>query len=153
MLSGQTRNKIITDQTNLKAKPETEVFAHKYTEEGQGKVGGKLLDGYFKSVSQLVDASNISARASVKAIELGCGEGFSTERLRDMLPENVELEASEYVDALVPKAQERNPKVTVRQESVYEIKAADNTYDLIFLLEVLEHLDYPDKALEEIARV
>ncbi len=70
-----------------------------------------------------------------------------------MLPNHVALEASEYVKALVPKAQARNPKVKVREESVYEIQAADNTYDLIFLLEVMEHLDYPDTALQEIERV
>ena len=53
----------------------------------------------------------------------------------------------------MPRAQALNPGVTVTQESVYELKHADNTFDVIFLLEVLEHLDYPDKALEEIARV
>lgn len=143
----------MSDYSNLKAKPETEDFAHKYTEEGQGKVGGKLIDNYFTSVAKLVAASDITTRNTVRAIELGCGEGFSTERLRKMLPEQVQLEASEYVEALVPKAQARNPKVRVRQESVYEIKADDNSYDLIFLLEVLEHLDYPDAALKEIARV
>ncbi len=137
----------------MRAKPETEDFAHKYTEEGQGKVGGKLIDGYFNSVNKLVDASDIASRKSGLAIELGAGEGFSTERLRKMLPKQITLEASEYVADLVPKAQERNPDVVVREESVYEIQAADNTYDMIFLLEVMEHLDYPDKALEEIARV
>jgi 2-polyprenyl-3-methyl-5-hydroxy-6-metoxy-1,4-benzoquinol methylase len=139
--------------TNLKAKPETEDFAHKYTEEGQGKVGGKLIDNYFKSVANLVDASGISKRKKATAIELGCGEGFSTQRLRKMLPKSVTLEASEYVDKLVPKAQKMNPDIKIRQESVYDIQAKDNTYDLIFLLEVLEHLDYPDQALHEIARV
>lgn len=142
-----------TDYSNLKATPETEDFAHKYTEEGQGKIGSKLLDGYFTSVAKLIDTSQIAGRKKAKAIELGCGEGFSTQRLRYMLPANISLEASEYVDKLVPKAQKRNPKVKVRQESVYEIQAKDNTYDLIFLLEVLEHLDYPDAALKEIARV
>jgi SAM-dependent methyltransferase len=141
------------DLSNLKAKPETEDFAHKYTEEGQGKIGSKLLDGYFKSVANLIDASGVTSRKKVKAIELGCGEGFSTLRLREMLPANASLEASEYVDKLIPKAQELNPDVKFRQESVYEIKAKDNTYDLIFLLEVMEHLDYPDLALQEIARV
>lgn len=141
------------DLTKLKATPESEDFAHKYTEEGEGKIGGKLIDNYFFSVSKLIDASGISSRKSARAIELGCGEGFSTERLRKMLPGHIELEASEFVDALVPKAQERTPGVTVRQESVYDIQADDDTYDLIFLLEVLEHLDYPDAALREIARV
>lgn len=137
----------------LRATPEQEDFAHKYTEEGQGKIGRKLLDNYFKSVEALVQASGVTSRKKVKAIELGCGEGFSTQRLRGLLPENVELQASEYVKALVPKAQKRNPSVKITQESAYETRHKDNTFDVVFLLEVLEHLDYPDKALEEISRI
>lgn len=137
----------------LTATPEQEDFAHKYTEEGQGKIGRKLLDNYFKSVQDLVSKSKITNRKKVNAIEIGCGEGFSTQRLREFLPNNVKLQASEFVKDLVPKAQKRNPQVKVFQESIYETKHADNTFDLIFLLEVLEHLDYPDKALEELARI
>ncbi|PIZ63411.1 methyltransferase type 11 [Candidatus Saccharibacteria bacterium CG_4_10_14_0_2_um_filter_52_9] len=141
------------DDLQLRAKPETEDFAHKYTEEGQGKLGRKLLDGYFRGVESLVTASGVTEQGKIKAIEIGCGEGFSTERLRDMLPNHVELYASEYVASLVPKAQRRNPSVIVTEESAYETKHADNSFDLIFLLEVLEHLDYPDKALAELRRI
>ena len=139
-----------TDLKNLKATPEKEDFAHKYTEEGNGKIGAKLLDGYFKSVQKLLAESGLQTG---KAIELGCGEGFSTERLRKMLPEGISLDASEYVDELVPRAQERNPKVKIFQENIYELKSKPETYDLVFLLEVLEHLDYPEKALEEITKI
>lgn len=139
--------------SQLKATPELEDFGHKYTEEGQGKIGRKLLDGYFSSVASLVDYSGITGLGNIKAIEVGCGEGFSTLRLREMLPANVELEASEFVAKLVPEAQKRNPKVKIIEESVYETTHKDNTFDLIFLLEVLEHLDYPDKALRELARI
>lgn len=141
------------DTRKLRATPEQEDFAHKYTDEGQGKIGSKLLDGYFKSVEELVQSSGILQHKKIKAIELGCGEGFSTQRLRDMLPGSVELHASEYVKALVPKASKRNPGVKVTQESVYETNHKDNSFELVFLLEVLEHLDYPDLALKEIARI
>ncbi|MGZ6005410.1 MAG: class I SAM-dependent methyltransferase [Candidatus Saccharimonadales bacterium] len=137
----------------LRATPESEDFAHKYTEEGQGKIGSKLLDGYFRAVESLVVESGLVDSNKIKAIEIGCGEGFSTERLRRMLPKKVDLYASEYVKALVPRAQKRNPSVKVTQESVYETKHKDNTFDLVFLLEVLEHLDYPDQALAEINRI
>lgn len=140
------------NKLELKAKPETEDFAHKYTEEGQGKIGRKLLDGYFRAVGSLFVESGFGSE-KIKAIEIGCGEGFSTQRLRDILPENVELKASEYVADLVPKAQQRNPGVTVIQESVYETSHPANSFDLIFLLEVLEHLDYPDRALQELKRI
>jgi ubiquinone/menaquinone biosynthesis C-methylase UbiE len=70
-----------------------------------------------------------------------------------MLPSNVSLGASEYVAEMIPRAQARNPKVTVVEESAYELTYKDNSLDIVFLLEVLEHLDYPDKALAEIQRV
>lgn len=134
----------------LTATPEVEDFGHKYTEEGSGKIGGKLLDGYFNSVEQLLKDAGLKTGV---AIELGCGEGYSTERLHKMLPKGITLEASEFVEDLVPLAQKLNPGIKVTQESVYELNHADNTFDLIFLLEVMEHLDYPEKALEEIQRV
>ena len=137
----------------LRAKPEQEDFNHKYTEEGSGKIGGRLIDSYFRNVELLLASSKLSAGRSLRAIELGAGEGFSTQRLRKMLPKNVTFEASEYVPELVPKLRAQNPGLTVTEESVYELKHKDGAFDLVFLLEVLEHLDYPDKALAEIRRV
>jgi ubiquinone/menaquinone biosynthesis C-methylase UbiE len=137
----------------LKATPEKEDFAHKYTEEGSGKIGARLLKGYFLSVEDLVKRAGLSKRKKPKAIELGCGEGFSTEKIHKFLPQSAEFTASEYVKYLVPRAQKKNPKIKVIQESVYELKHKNDTFDLVFLLEVLEHLDYPDKALKEIKRV
>lgn len=136
--------------TSLKATPEQEDFAHKYTEEGSGLIGGKLLSGYFKNVKKLLDVSGVTEG---RAIELGCGEGFSTERLRAMLPTAIQLDASEYVSSLVPLAQAKNPTVTITVENIYELQHEPETYDLVFLLEVLEHLDHPEQALEQIAKI
>lgn len=145
----------MSDKQDLKltATPEEEDFGHKYTEEGSGKIGSKLLDKYFSTVESLVARSGIHKLKSATAIELGCGEGFSTQRLRELLPENIELEASEYVGKLVPAAGKRNPGVRVMQESVYDLQRPDKSFDIVFLLEVLEHLDYPDVALKEIHRI
>lgn len=140
-------------QPTLKATPEVEDFAHKYTEEGQGKIGSKLLDGYFKAVAELVDLSQVSSIDGATAVEIGCGEGFSTQRLSALLPGNVTLEASEYVAHMIPKAQANNPGMKITEESVYETQHADNSFDVVFLLEVLEHLDFPDKALTELLRI
>ncbi len=139
------------DHKTLKAKPETEDFYHKYTEEGSGKIGSKLLDGYFKAVTQLIDEAQLPQKAT--ALEIGCGAGFSTKRLRAMLPKSVNLEASEYVEEMLPDARTMNPDVKFIAESVYELKRKDASLDMVFLLEVLEHLDYPDVALKEISRV
>jgi len=141
------------EELKLRATPEVEDFGHKYTEEGQGKVGKLLIDGYFKAVEELLVTTGIADKKKATAIEIGCGEGHSTERLGKLLPSDVTLQASEYVDHLVPVAQKRNPKVLVTQESIYETKHKDHSFDVIFLLEVLEHLDYPDKALVELSRI
>jgi SAM-dependent methyltransferase len=139
--------------SNLQATPELEDFRHKYTEEGNGKIGAMLLDNYFKAVEKLFVSSKLKSQKSVKAIEIGCGEGFSTQRLSAFLPSNVQLEASEYVEHQIPFAKENNPGLKVTQESIYELKHKDNSFDLVFLLEVLEHLDYADQGLTEIQRV
>ncbi len=138
---------------DLRATPELEDFRHKYTEEGSGKIGGWLLNNYFANVKKLLEIADLPKNKKLKAIELGCGEGYSTQRLHKMLPKHITLQASEYVAHQIPFARANNPGLKITQESVYELRHKDNTFDVVFLLEVLEHLDYPDHALLEIKRV
>ncbi|MGV9003612.1 class I SAM-dependent methyltransferase [Flavobacterium sp.] len=132
------------DHSQLKATPEAEDFAGKY--EDTSAISKYLVDSYFKAVQRLIaKANNIT-----NAHEIGSGEGRSTMRLNKMVPN---LTASEYVDDLVTLAKKNNPENTVFQESVYNLEYGNDSVDLVFLLEVLEHLDYPEAALEEIKRV
>lgn len=142
-------NKTTIDHSKLRAKPQDEDFRGKYTEEGSGFIGSKLLDGYFEAVEQLVGKTNINEGS---ALEIGCGVGFSTKRLNKMLTKKIKLEASEYVEQMLPDARKLNPGIRITAESIYELKRRDSSLDLVFLLEVLEHLDYPDIALKEISR-
>lgn len=135
-------NKI--DFTKLKATPEIEDFSGKY--EDNGIIAKFLVNNYFKSVEKLIKkTTNISS-----SHEIGVGEGRSTQRLKDMVNN---LTGSEYVNDLVRIAQKNNPKITIFQESVYQLKYENNSVDLVFLLEVLEHLDYPELALSELKRI
>jgi len=121
-------------------------FRGKYTQ--GNRLTRRLLDGFFAAVGELAAGLEISS-----AVEVGCGEGFSTQRLRAMLPARVSLEASDVEERLVAAAAERNPGVPVRPESVYELSRADASADLVLSLEVLEHLDDPARALRELCRV
>lgn len=132
------------DHSQLKATPEDEDFAGKY--EDTSMIAKYLVDSYFKSVEKLLQKTNTITNAH----EIGSGEGRSTMRLDKMVPN---LSASEYVEDLVTLAKKNNPNTTVFQESVYSLQYEDKSVDLVFLLEVLEHLDYPEAALEEIKRV
>ena len=137
------------NRLNLKATPEDEDFRGKYE---SGKIANRLLDGYFLAVRGLTEIARIKHKKAA-AIEIGCGEGLPTKRINSFLPENITMEASEYVDHQINFAKKNNPNTKITQESIYELKHADNSFDLIYLLEVLEHLDYPDKALTELKRV
>lgn len=152
-MAQKTPDKTDGKPLDLRATPEVEDFNHKYTEEGSKAHYGLLINNYFRRVEQLVAASGVSGIKGAGAIEIGCGEGYSTQRLAKIVPSNVMLEASEFVPALVPKARANNPGMTVTEESIYDLKHANNSFDLVFLLEVLEHLDYPDKGLEELLRI
>lgn len=128
----------------LKATPEIEDFSGKY--EDTNFISKYLVDSYFKSVDKLIKkANNINY-----AHEIGSGEGRSTMRLNKIVSN---LTASEYAEDLVEIAKKNNPHLNIFQESAYKLKYTNSSVDLVFLLEVLEHLDYPEIALEEIKRV
>ena len=135
--------------SNPRATPEEEDFRFKYE---SGVIGQKLIDGYFRAVRKLSGEVLRDTPGQIRAVELGCGEGFSTARLRKLLPARVGLEASEYVSRQVPEAKKRNPGMRIIQEDVYGLKRPTDRLDLVYLLEVMEHLDYPDRALAELKR-
>lgn len=132
------------DHSKLNANPETEDFSGKYKD--TSLISQYLVNSYFEAVRRLL--SKIEEINS--AHEIGIGEGRSTARLKKMV---INLSGSEYVDKLVRMAQNNNPELNIFQESVYELKYDNESIDLVFLLEVLEHLDYPESALDEIKRI
>lgn len=127
-------------------------FTGKYTD--SGKIGNMLLDNYFRSLEILLNKIPKQELKNRKILEVGCGSGYSTERIKEMLPKNVEFTASDIEDENVKNAKKKLGKsFVVTKESVYDLQRKDKSIDLIFLLEVLEHLEYPDKALKELKRV
>lgn len=111
----------------------------------------RLLAGFFDGIGSLLREPGLSAVGS--AMEVGCGEGFSTQKLRQLLPSGASLRASDVEPRLVAEARANNPGVTIERESIYELPHADGAFDVVFVLEVLEHLDEPEKALAEVCRV
>ncbi len=123
-----------------------EDFASKYTE--AGPVASWLIDRFFAGVADL--AGRIRPDS---VLEVGCGEGFSTQRLARILGPSVRLEAGDVEPRLVGRARARNPGVPIACESAYALDRPDGAFDLVVCLEVLEHLERPDEALAELCRV
>lgn len=108
---------------------------------------GKLLRNFFRSIEKITDDIKVQ-----KVLEVGCGPGFSTQYLSHIF-QGVHFEASEYREDLVKETQERNPDIKVVRESIYELRRAHDSFDLVLALEVFEHLENPEQALQEIKRV
>ncbi len=125
-----------------------ENFRQKYTH--GGCIGGMLVDHFYRSFGELVQ---LSLPGPGRVLEVGVGEGFSTERIVKMLPSGSHFEASEYRSDLVQLAQQRNPGLSITRESVYTLNRGAASFDLVICLEVLEHLDDPGAALAELRRV
>ena len=128
------------------AEPVEQDFRGKYTRSNW--LTRRLLDDFFRAVADLIERLEVRS-----ALEVGCGEGFSTQRLRRMLPATVAFEASDVEDRLVRAAAAANPNMPIRRESIYTLARPDQSVDLVLALEVLEHLEEPSRALGEVCRV
>lgn len=104
-----------------------------------------MLNVFFASLARL------TIRVSPETIlEVGCGEGFSTERLTKIFGTATGYRAIEIDPYFAENARLRNPSINITQGSVYELQS--ETADLVICLEVLEHLENPDLALEQLFR-
>jgi len=122
-----------------------EQFTGKYEGSG-GTIGRRLVDGFFDAVFASIPDG------VTNAIELGCGAGFSTERIHRARP-GLSLSASDVMPELVELARRRVPDVRFEVESLYALDRETGATDLTITLEVLEHLERPFDALREIHRV
>lgn len=106
-----------------------------------------LLTRFMNRVEQLVTEVNPES-----ILDAGCGEGVMLARLAKIInpQEIVGVDLSKQALAVAKK---NVPAARLMQMDVTELTFADNTYDLVLLLEVLEHLEDPLKAIKEVRRV
>jgi ubiquinone/menaquinone biosynthesis C-methylase UbiE len=83
-------------------------------------------------------------------LDLGCGEGITLERILHRFPDRHVLGIDSAEDK-VRVCQEHH--LPVRQGSAYSLDLEDQSWDCSLMLEVVEHLEEPQKALREVHRV
>ena len=116
-------------------------------------ISQKLYSNFYKKINSIVESR---AKPKFKFLEVGCGAAESSLKINKMLSNldfETHFEASEYDKRFVDKIETLNYPFRVTQETVYDLKRENDKFDLIFLLEVLEHLEFPEKAVEELFRV
>jgi len=103
-----------------------------------------LIRGFVSTLHDLF----IEAGPVRSVLEVGCGEGFISGYLSEQFPgiafTGVDLSATD-----VERARRLFPRFDARQGSAYDLSALPGGYDLIICAEVLEHLDTPLRALDQ----
>ena len=83
-------------------------------------------------------------------LDLGCGEGITLEKILGRFPDRNVL-GIDYEGEKVRICKTHH--LPARQGSAYVLDLEDHSWDCCLLLEVIEHLEEPQKALREIYRV
>lgn len=106
-----------------------------------------LMKGFFLSFREMLDGLEFQT-----VLEAGCGEGHISEFLY-RAKAGVRVDAFDISERVIAQARRDYPDIHFETGSVYDIRRADNTYDLVVASEVLEHLERPEAALRELLRV
>jgi ubiquinone/menaquinone biosynthesis C-methylase UbiE len=85
-------------------------------------------------------------------LDVGAGEGFTLEMFRKNKI-GKKIEGIEYMDDAFILAKQLHPKVSIKKGNIYELPYKRDSFDIVVCTEVLEHLDDPGKALQELKRV
>jgi ubiquinone/menaquinone biosynthesis C-methylase UbiE len=121
------------------------IYSGKYLE--SSLLGQWFVRRFYKALASLAGDLDVAT-----VLEIGCGHGYSLDFLKEIFT-GKRLEASDFESALVSDAKMRHPDLLISEESIYGLKRGDESIDLALALEVLEHLEHPKKALEELHRV
>ncbi|MFH1537889.1 MAG: class I SAM-dependent methyltransferase [bacterium] len=123
------------------------VFGNVYNKyESKNPIARKMMDGFKKCITSLITRVECES-----VVDIGCGEGYLTNLVRETLP-RVDLYAFDLLDS-VPSMGILDGSVHFHAGSVYGMPYGDGRFDLTIANEVLEHLEDYDAALLEMKRV
>jgi ubiquinone/menaquinone biosynthesis C-methylase UbiE len=94
--------------------------------------------------------------ASPQILDAGCGTGEGASRLAELFPDASVL-GIDIVDPHLELARRRYanlaPRLTFEHQSIYELQAADRSFDLTVCRHVLHSIPNSDRVIAELARV
>ncbi len=109
-------------------------------------VARRLMRGFLDAVSELY----LLARPR-RVLEVGCGEGLLAQHLIGLSHEPDTFHACDL--SLETLAAELDERLIFSAADVYELPFDGASFDLVVCCEVLEHLEFPGRAIAEICRV
>ena len=106
-----------------------------------------LIDNFYKNVIKILRPLKIG-----KVLDVGCGEGFTLDKFeKEKIGKS--LFGIDYSNDALRLGAKIYPHLNLKKGDIYKIDSPDNTYDLVLATEVLEHLEHPEKGLDELIRV
>jgi len=92
----------------------------------------------------------------IRILDAGCGTGEVSFRLAELYP-LARVLGVDIIDHHLKMARERyaklSPRLSFEHQSVFELPAADATYDLTVCRHVLHSIPHPDRVIAELKRV
>jgi 2-polyprenyl-3-methyl-5-hydroxy-6-metoxy-1,4-benzoquinol methylase len=93
----------------------------------------------------------VRAEEARTVIDVGCGEGYPDQLLLEAIPA-LKIVGVDIDDRALGLAKKRNPQVNYLLGDIFNLSFKKRAFDLALVLEVLEHLEYPEKAVEKIKK-
>jgi ubiquinone/menaquinone biosynthesis C-methylase UbiE len=89
-----------------------------------------------------------------KLLEVGCGQSKGLRYLaeKELIKESCIFGIDQSEEA-ISFSEKSLPEANLSFGDAYNINFSDNTFDFVLLMEVIEHIEYPDVALKELYRV
>lgn len=106
-----------------------------------------LIAHFLRRVAELV-----VARSPRGILEVGCGEGFVLQALRDA-GVRCPMRGIDFSESAIAEARERVPDATFDVQDAVELAQSGERYDLVLMIEVLEHLPDPKRMLSVLSRL
>jgi len=125
-------------------------LTHKPNREAYGKRGLSLVDRLGVHLSLRAILSNLPQRTDLAALDLGCG--YHATLLRALAPR---LGSGVGIDLSISDEAQQTPRLTFIESSLEDAlpSLGAETFDVILLISVLEHLSDPASCLRECYRV
>jgi len=105
-----------------------------------------LLDRFLFRLMTQIEKTKASS-----LLDVGCGEGFVAQRI--LSKHSLDYTGIDQSDLAITHARQQNPTGRFQCASAYALPFQNNQFDTSICAEVLEHLDEPEKAIEELCRV
>lgn len=104
----------------------------------------------FKVAAEAIAATGI---ANPSVIEVGCGSGYYSEVLSELVPGGVCYTGTDYSDAMITLARMHYPSTTFEVADATRLPYADQTFDIVFNGVSLMHIVDYKAVIREAARV